>query len=99
MAYSIHRSSMLHRKPNQRQTALHCLRPQNRLTTMIALHPNYVTDTAGTRVAVQLPVEEYERLLDEAEMAEDIAAYGRAKAEGGTPIPWEQVKADLAKLP
>lgn len=62
---------------------------------MIALHPNYVTDTAGTRVAVQLPVEEYERLLDEAEMVEDIVAYQAAKAEGGQPVPLEQFIASL----
>jgi len=67
--------------------------------SMIALHPQFVTDNKGTRISVLLPVDEYEQLLEEAEMAEDVAAYDRAKAEGGDPIPWEQVKADLAKLP
>jgi len=66
---------------------------------MIALHPQFVIDEHGARLAVVLPASEYEQLLEELEMAEDIAAYDRAKAEGGTPIPWEQVKADLAKLP
>jgi len=63
--------------------------------TMIALHPQYVTDADGHRIAVQLSVEEYERLLDEAEMAEDIAAYQAAKAAGGEAVPYEQVRREL----
>jgi hypothetical protein len=51
------------------------------------------------RIAVQLPADEFERLLEELEMAEDVAAYDRAKAAGGDPIPWEQVTAELDQLP
>ncbi len=62
---------------------------------MIDLHPQYVTDAAGTRVAVQLSVDEYERLLDEAEMVEDIVAYQAAKAAGGEVVPYEQIRSEL----
>jgi len=62
---------------------------------MIDLHPQYVTDAAGTRVAVQLSVDEYERLLDEAEMVEDIVAYQAAKAAGGEAVPYEQIRSEL----
>jgi prevent-host-death family protein len=52
----------------------------------------------GRRVAVVISAEEYERLLDAAEEAEDIAdgetALARIRA-GEPTIPWEQVKADL----
>ena len=66
-----------------------------RVIDMIALHPQYVTDEKGARIAVQLPAGEFEQLLDELEMAEDVAAYNRAKAEGGDAVPYEQVRREL----
>lgn len=66
---------------------------------MIDLHPQYVTDAAGTRVAVQLSVEEYEQLLDEAEMVEDIVAYQAAKAEDGEAVPYEHIRSELGLAP
>ena len=62
---------------------------------MIALHPQYVTDEKGTRLSVILPAAEYAQLLEELEMVEDVAAYDRAKAEGGDPVPYEQVRQEL----
>ena len=62
---------------------------------MIALHPQYVTDEKGTRIAVQLPADEFEQLLEELKMAEDVVSYDRAKAEGGNAVPYEQVRKDL----
>ncbi len=41
----------------------------------------YVVDENGKRVSVILPVEEYERLLEELEELEDIRLYDEAKAE------------------
>jgi antitoxin Phd len=52
----------------------------------------------GRRQAVVLSPAEYERLLEAAEDAEDLAASDVAMAEivaGSPTIPWEQVKADL----
>ena len=66
---------------------------------MIDLHPQYVTDAAGTRIAVQLSVEEYEQLLDEAEMVEDIVAYQAAKSEDGEAVPYEQIRSELGLAP
>lgn len=66
---------------------------------MIALHPQYVTDADGHRIAVQLSAEEYTQLLEELEDLEDIRAYEAAKAAGDPPIAWDQVKAGLATLP
>jgi hypothetical protein len=34
-------------------------------------------------------------MLEAMEELDDIEAYDEAKASGGTPIPWEQVKRDL----
>ena len=41
----------------------------------------YAVDENGKRVSVILPVEEYERLLEELEELEDIRLYDEAKAE------------------
>ena len=59
----------------------------------------YVVDENGKRASVILPVEEYERMVEELEDFEDILAvqaYDRAKAEiendEDEAIPWEQVR-------
>ncbi len=49
----------------------------------------------GKVEAVVVSPEQYERMMDALEEAEDIAAFDAALAEGGAAIPWEQVKAEL----
>ena len=58
----------------------------------------YLTDEDGTRVGVLLLPEDWELLLDELEELWDTRAYLDAKAEGGEPIPWEEVQARIAEL-
>jgi hypothetical protein len=59
----------------------------------------YVTDENGKRVEVIMPVEEYERLVEELEELEDIRLYDEAKAEiereGSEPIPLEQAMREV----
>jgi PHD/YefM family antitoxin component YafN of YafNO toxin-antitoxin module len=59
----------------------------------------YVTDENGKRVEVIMPVEEYERLVEELEELEDIRLYDEAKAEiereGSEPIPLEQAMREI----
>lgn len=56
----------------------------------------YIIDGQGKRVGVFLPVEEYERLLEELEELEDIKDYDKAKAElergEDELIPWEEAE-------
>lgn len=40
----------------------------------------YVVDERGKRVSVMLPIEDYERLLEELEELEDVVAYREARA-------------------
>ena len=64
--------------------------------------PQYLVDERGRRTAVVLPIKEFEALLEAAEQLDDIRHLEEAKAEGGEPIPWEQVKEELraeGKLP
>ncbi len=49
----------------------------------------------GERAAVVVSPEQYERMIEALEEAEDVAAFDEAIAEEGPDIPWAQVKADL----
>ncbi|WP_305951795.1 hypothetical protein [Emticicia oligotrophica] len=47
---------------------------------MIAIHPQYITDTAGKKLVV-LPLNEFDILMNELEELEDIQLYDQAKKE------------------
>ncbi len=47
----------------------------------MTLNPQFVTDKKGKKMAVQLSVKEYEYLIGELEMKEDIALYEKVKAD------------------
>jgi antitoxin Phd len=49
----------------------------------------------GQRAAVVVSPEQYERMVEALEDAEDNAAFDEAMAEEGENIPWGQVKRDL----
>jgi prevent-host-death family protein len=49
----------------------------------------------GRRAAVVVSPEQYERMLEALEDAEDATAFDDAMTEEGPNIPWSQVKADL----
>ena len=49
----------------------------------------------GQRAAVVVSPEQYERMMDALEDAEDVAAFDEAMADEGPNIPWDQVKVDL----
>ena len=66
------------------------------------METRYIVDENGKRVSVILPIEEYERMIEELEDFEDILAvqaYDRAKAElergEDEVIPWEQAKREI----
>ncbi len=50
----------------------------------------YVTDTEGKALYVQVPVKEYDRLLAAAEELADIVAYKNAKKNAGKAVPFEE---------
>jgi len=51
---------------------------------------NYVTDKTGRRIAIQIPIKTYNKLLNDSEQLEDIKEYRKAKAHKSNPIPFEQ---------
>jgi PHD/YefM family antitoxin component YafN of YafNO toxin-antitoxin module len=47
---------------------------------MTAIHPQYITDTAGQKLVV-LPLQEFDAMIEELEELEDIKMYDKAKKE------------------
>ena len=57
---------------------------------MIAIHPQYITNTSGKKVSVVLPMKEFANILEELEELEDIRLYDEAKKKDtGERIPME----------
>lgn len=54
-----------------------------------------ILERYGRPAAVLVSPEQYEKMMDALEEAEDVAAFDAAMAEEGANIPWDQVKADL----
>ena len=66
---------------------------------MITFHPEYVIDENKRKKAVILPVEEWERLMEDLEELEDIRAYDKATAKKQEAVPFEQVVRETHKEP
>ena len=66
-------------------------------TARVGHDPVYLT-RRGKRIAAVIDADDLERLISAAEDLADLEAARAARqemADGDTPIPWEQVKADL----
>ena len=55
----------------------------------------FVVDKEGNRVGVVLNIEDYQKLLADAEELESIRAFDAAKASGEKPIPFERAVAEI----
>lgn len=64
---------------------------------MIDAKEKYVTDSQGNRIAVQLEVEEYRRLLDALEELESIRAYDTAVAVREDAVPFDRAIEELKR--
>ena len=54
----------------------------------------FLTNEKGERIAVVIGIEEYEKLIEAVEDAEDVRAYDEVKASDEAPIPLEQALAE-----
>lgn len=61
----------------------------------LELKERYVVDESGSRVAVLLDIEEYQKILDTLEELEAISAYDEAKAESDEVITFDQAIAEI----
>ncbi|NKE69532.1 type II toxin-antitoxin system Phd/YefM family antitoxin [Candidatus Manganitrophus noduliformans] len=57
----------------------------------------FVIDDNGKKTAVILTIEEYEKLIEEAEELEEIRAYDAAKAANDQAIPFEQAVDEIER--
>lgn len=48
---------------------------------MITIHPQYITDKEGNKISVVLPINDFNSILEELEVLEDIKLYDEAKKE------------------
>ena len=48
---------------------------------MLSVHPQFITDDAGKKISVILPVKEFKTIMEELEELEDIRLYDEAKKE------------------
>ena len=46
---------------------------------MITVHPQYITDNAGKKISVVLPIKDFKAIMEELEELEDIKLYDEAK--------------------
>ena len=53
-----------------------------------------ILERYGRPAAVLVSPEQYEKMMDAVEVADDVDAFDAAMAEEGENIPWDQVKAD-----
>lgn len=62
---------------------------------MVETKERYITDEAGTRLAVLLDIDEYQKLLEALEELEAIRAYNEAKAANDETIPFGQAVEEI----
>ena len=55
----------------------------------------FVVDKQGNRIGVVLNIEDYQKLVADAEELESIRAFDEAKASGEKPLPFERAVAEI----
>ena len=54
---------------------------------MLTIHPQYITDNAGKKISVVLPMKDFKAIMAELEELEDIRLYDEAKKCNAPSIP------------
>jgi hypothetical protein len=54
------------------------------------IQENYIIDKNGRKIAVQVPIKTYKKLVADSEELEEIKEYCKAKSHKGNAIPFEQ---------
>jgi PHD/YefM family antitoxin component YafN of YafNO toxin-antitoxin module len=57
---------------------------------MLTVNPQYITDNAGKKISVILPMKEFKTLMEELEDLEDLRLYDAAKKSNEPSIPIEE---------
>jgi PHD/YefM family antitoxin component YafN of YafNO toxin-antitoxin module len=62
---------------------------------MLTIHPQYVVDENQRPQAVLLPLAEWERIVEELDVLDDIRAYDEAKSAPEEPVAFEQAVREI----
>ena len=54
------------------------------------IQENFIIDKSGRKIAVQVPIKTYEKLVADSEELDEIKEYRKARAHKGNTIPFEQ---------
>jgi hypothetical protein len=54
------------------------------------IQENYIIDKNGRKIAVQVPIKTYKKLVADSEKLEEIKEYRKAKSHKSNAIPFEQ---------
>ena len=58
---------------------------------------SYVTDKDGRKIAVQVPIKTYQKLVSDSEELEDIKEYRKAKRNKGDAVPFDKAFDEIEK--
>lgn len=64
---------------------------------MNTFHEQYLTDSAGKRMAVVLPITTWEKILEALEELDEIREYDEAKRDPSGMVPFEEAVSSLEK--
>ncbi len=59
------------------------------------IQETFLIDGKGQKIAVQVPIKVYEKLLADSEELDEIKEYKKAKTFKGDPIPFEQAFGEI----
>ena len=54
---------------------------------MLTVHPQYITDNAGKKISVVIPIKDFKAIMEGLEELEDIKLYDEAKKSNELSIP------------
>ena len=57
---------------------------------MLTVNPHYITDKAGKKISVVLPMKDFKAIMEELEELEDIKLYDEAKKSNEPSIPIDE---------
>lgn len=62
---------------------------------MGAVRQQFIEDNQGKRIAVLMPIDQYNKMLEQLEEIDDVRAYDAAKAEEDEVIPFDQAVREI----
>lgn len=63
----------------------------------MSFEKNYIIDNKGKKIAVQIPIETYQKLVEDSEELEDIKTYRKAKLQKSDPVPFDVAFNEIEK--